>query len=83
MRKTKKEIAEIVINTVAELGVFIDYDGINDFDMSMYFEDSLSFINIIVALEEALEMIFPDELLMIEIYSSFDRVISIICENLS
>lgn len=78
MKKTKEQITKLIIDTVAELGVFIDYDGENDFDMSIYFEDSISFISIIVSLEEALKIEFPEELLLLENYSSFERIVDVI-----
>lgn len=78
MKKTKEEIIDIIIKTAADLGCFIDYDGEHDFDMGIYFADSISFISIIISLEEALGMEFPEDLLLIENYNSFERIVDTI-----
>ena len=80
MKKIKDEIIEVILNTAEELGVFMDYDGENDFDMTLYFTDSVSFISYIVSLEEALEIEFPEDLLYIENYSSFNKIVDMIYE---
>ena len=80
MKKTKDKIIEIILNTAEEVGVFMDYDGENDFDMALYFADSVSFISFVVSLEEALEIEFSEELLYIENYSSFKRIVDMIYE---
>lgn len=71
---------KILIDVLEEAGIYVDYEEKDDINISNYIKDSIQFISIIVAMEEKLEIEIPDELLIIDTFSSFNHLIDIICE---
>ena len=55
-----------------ENGLFIDN---KDLPLQEYFPDSLTFVNIIVGVEDAFEIELPDEMLVIENLGTFNTLL--------
>lgn len=69
-REVKKQIVEVL----QESGIIVDYDKNGDADLSVYVEDSIHFISMVVSLEEKLGIEFPDELLILEAFQSLNAL---------
>ena len=77
---TQEMVKKILINVLEDAGIYVDYEEKDDINISNYIKDSIQFISIIVAMEEKLKIEIPDELLIIDTFSSFNHLIDIICE---
>lgn len=75
------EIEKIIIETLVEMGIYIDKSDklyltndieSSDIDLRDYVSDSITFITLIVELEKKFNIEFPDELLEIESLSSIN-----------
>jgi len=66
---TEKILEEVFCDN----GVFIDDKSIL---LADYLPDSLSFVNIIIGIEEAFNIELPDEMLMIENFGTFESLVA-------
>jgi len=74
-------IKERILNVFNEIGVLFDNDCIDkNTDLSFYLEDSIVFVQFVVALEEAFEVEIPDEYLSYERMGTLEKVENIIYE---
>ncbi len=69
---TNIKIENTLTNIFEENGIFIDDKTIL---LSDYFPDSLTFVNIIIGIEEAFDIELPDEMLLIENLGTFDDLL--------
>ena len=73
----KKEIVKIIRELLEsvwfEFGFSDDVNLINDLGM-----DSLTFIAIVVSLEERFEIIIPDDLLLMENFQKIDDIVNVV-----
>lgn len=65
------KVKQIVIEELENLGIILN-DLENDVDLLSMEIDSITFISFIVALEERLEIRFPDEYLTMEVMNSLN-----------
>lgn len=64
----KNQIHEKVILELQKLGIILD--SMEDVNLNDYIDDSLQFISFIVQVEQAFDIVFPDEeLLLNSLYS--------------
>lgn len=74
----KKQINEKVILELQKLGIFLD--SIEDVNLNDYIDDSLQFISFIVQVEQAFDIVFPDEELLLNSLYSLDGFCELIKE---
>lgn len=78
------KISVAIENAINDIGVIFsmeqDMIGFEDLDLTEYIEDSVKFLQFIVALEDQLDIEIPDELLNIEILRSFNGFSSLLKE---
>lgn len=74
----KKQINEKVILELQKLGIFLD--SIEDVNLNDYIVDSLQFISFIVQVEQAFDIVFPDEELLLNSLYSLDGFCELIKE---
>lgn len=72
-------IKEIVITTLENNGVIVELTN-GDADISSYPIDSITFISFIVDLENALDIIFPDDYLSINTLQSINGFTNLLIE---
>ena len=73
-------IEERIVNAIEAAGINAPIQLPDDIDLTLYIEDSLEFVNLIITLEEMLDIILPDEILLIENFRSLIGLISLIKE---
>jgi len=66
------KIENTLANVFEENGIFIDDKTIM---LADYFPDSLTFVNIIIGIEEAFDIELPDEMLLIENLGTFNNLV--------
>lgn len=67
-----------LVNILEENGIFVDD---KDILLADYLPDSLTFVNIIIGIEEAFDIELPDEMLLIENFGTFYNLLECIsCE---
>lgn len=71
-----------ILNVLNDMGILVVKDQEEDINLQDYITDSLQFITFIIELEKALEIEFPDELLLYENIRSLDGLASLIEEIL-
>lgn len=69
MNNSYESIKAIIIESLEELGIYIDKEE-DDIDINEYGIDSFLYISFIVLLEEKMKISFPDELLLFDNFSS-------------
>lgn len=69
-------IEEKVANAIEIAGINAPVQLPDDVDLSLYIEDSLQFVNLIITLEEILNITLPDEILLID---NFHSLLGLIC----
>lgn len=79
MNNDYEKIRKIILESLEELGVYID-DAEDDIDINEYGIDSFLYISFIVSLEEKLNMSFPDNLLLFDNFSSINGFANLISE---
>lgn len=67
---TTKEIKEKIIDSLSLIGIFVDCNEDEDVNLSEYVEDSITFVQFIVEIEDQLEINIPDELLSLSLLDS-------------
>lgn len=77
------EIKRRLLDVLASNYIFIDANENENVDLSLYIEDSIHFISIIVSLEVEFNIEFPDELLNFEKLQYLDNICIIIEELLN
>lgn len=77
---TEIDVRNVVIECLEDIGILIDLSSDDDVNLTEYSVDSISFISFIVALEEKLGIIIPDDLLLIDILQSMNGFINLIEE---
>ncbi len=71
----KKEIRERLINTLQNVDIFIDDDfNDDDIDIRNYITSSIQFISFIVEIERDFNIEIPDEMLVIDNFSSLNEL---------
>jgi len=73
-------IEERVVNAIETAGINAPIQLPDDVDLSLYIEDSLEFVSLIITLEETLNITLPDEILLIDNFRSLLGLISMIKE---
>lgn len=87
-------IKKIVIETFIEMGIYInasidssEVENSNimsgDIDLRSYISDSIMFISFIIELEKKLQIEFPDELLLVDSFSSLNGFSYLLMEMLN
>ena len=71
-------LSKLFLDKVSDICVIEDADLIDDLDM-----DSISFISLVVEIEDHFDFIIPDNLLLIEYFKCVDDIVSIIFQGLS
>jgi len=78
------EIKSDIIKVLYSNGVLVsDVDMVDyqtDIDLSEYIEDSIQFITVIIELEKEFVVEWPDNLLLIDKFSSLENLASVIYE---
>ena len=71
----KKEIRERLINTLQNVDIFIDDDfNDDDIDIRNYITSSIQFISFIFEIERDFNIEIPDEMLVIDNFSSLNEL---------
>ena len=70
--KTKDRLLECFLN----LGVRIESQ--EDVDLREFFKDSIQFISAVLEIEKTFSIVFPDELLMYDVFNSLNNLTEII-----
>ena len=89
-----KSIKKIIIETFIEMGIYInasidsnEVENSNimsgDIDLRSYISDSIMFISFIIELEKKLQIEFPDELLLVDSFSSLNGFSYLLMEMLN
>ena len=74
-------VASAMEQSINDIGIIFDLhkaDMDDDIDLTEYIEDSIQFVQFIVALEENLGIEIPDELLNIELLTSWNGLSSLL-----
>lgn len=79
MSNSYENIRKVIIESFEELGIYID-ETEEDIDINEYGIDSILYISFIVSLEEKMKMVFPDELLLFENFSSINGFAGLVKE---
>lgn len=76
----KEEIAEKIKKVFEENGYVILQEDEEDVDLSLYIPDSLTFMQLVIQIEDEFQVEFPDELLVSDLFSSLRGLSDIIDE---
>lgn len=71
---TQPNIREKIVEAFEESGIVLDNGVSGDIDLSIFVEDSIHFISMVVAIEEKLSIEFPDDLLILEAFKSLNAL---------
>ncbi len=78
IRKTIIEVLrEVYINAIIDIDILAHVDLIDDLGM-----DSISFITIVVRIENVFDIKIPDEMLLMEKFRNIDNIVEIISNEL-
>lgn len=69
-------IKDLVLNLIAELGIEVDENEI------IRDVDSITFVSLIVRIEETFNITFPDEFLLLDLVSEVTNLVTIIEQQL-
>ena len=70
-----------IVKILNDFGIIFSEN--DDIDLTLFIDDSIIFINLILELEQEFNIIFPDELLDMSILTSFNRLINIVQEQIN
>ncbi len=66
------EIRNLILKSLEDLGIFVDVNDQDDVNINEYGIDSFTYIAFIVSLEEKLGIAFPDNLMLLDNFSSIN-----------
>lgn len=75
-----KPIEQKILNAIQAVGIIIEGFPENDIDLAMLLEDSIHFVTLIVTIEEELQIVIPDDFLLIDNFHSLNGFISMLEE---
>lgn len=70
----QESIRNQIVRIFEESGIVPEFNENGDADLSVFVEDSLHFITMVVSLEAGLNIEFPDELLVLEAFQSLNAL---------
>ena len=77
----KKEIQERLISICSDVGLMLtELETESDVNLMDQIEDSLQFMNLIIAIEEGFQIEMPDEFLIWSDTLSFQALMELICK---
>lgn len=70
----KIDVKEKIINSLENIGIFIDISSATDVDLNNYIEDSIQFMSMIVQLEKIFNTEIPSDLLLFDNFDSIEKI---------
>jgi len=71
-------VKEIILKVLTDIGIYIEYEDIDNVDIRNYITDSIEFVSFIIAIETELGIELPDQVLLYENISSLTGFISLL-----